>query len=84
MQDNELYERLLGLKAPWKVSHDRSARFECPKCGRQATVYDHRDRQWRHLDTCGLVTMIEAEVPRVSCPEHGVRQVHVPWGGSRA
>ena len=98
MQDSELYERLLGLKAPWKVSsvellmeeskvtvtvsHDRSAQFECPECGRRASVYDHRRRQWRHLDTCGLVTMIEAEVPRISCSEHGVRQVHVPWAES--
>ena len=98
MQDSELYEHLLDLKAPWKVSsvelrmeeskvtvtvsHDRSARFECPECGRPASVYDHRRRQWRHLDTCGLVTMIEAEVPRVSCSEHGVRQVHVPWAES--
>jgi len=95
MQDNELYEQLLGLKQPWKVSavalrmeeskvtvtvsHEQSAQFECPECGRQAPVYDHRHRQWRHLDTCGLVTMIEAQVPRVSCPEHGVRQVRVPW-----
>ena len=98
MQDSELYERVLGLKMPWKVSsvdlrmeeskvtvtvsHDRSAQCECPECGRRASVYDHRHRQWRHLDTCGLVTMIEAEVPRVSCSEHGVRQVHVPWAES--
>ena len=98
MQDNELYERVLGLKAPWKVSvvelrieeskvtvtvsHDRSARFVCPECGQEASTYDHRRRQWRHLDTCGLVTMIEAEVPRVSCTEHGVRQVRAPWAES--
>lgn len=95
MQDKELYEQLLGLKAPWKVSsvdlqieesrvtvrvtHDLSARFVCPECGQPGPVYDHRRRQWRHLDTCGLVTMIEADVPRISCEEHGVRQVRVPW-----
>jgi len=98
MQDSELYERVLGLKAPWQVSsvdlrmeeskvtvtvsHDPTARFACPECGQEATTYDHRRRRWRHLDTCGLVTMIEAEVPRVSCTEHGVRQVGVPWAES--
>ena len=50
MQDKELYEQLLGLKAPWKVSsvdlrieeskvtvpvtHEHSAQFSCPQCGR--------------------------------------------------
>jgi transposase len=95
MQDKELYEQLLGLNGPWKVesvdlrieeskvtvtvSHDSFARFQCPECGQAGSVYDHRHRQWRHLDTCGLVTMIEAEVPRIRCTKHGVRQVGVPW-----
>jgi len=34
---------------------------------------------WRHLDTCGYFTRIEAAVPWVNCPNHGIRQVHVPW-----
>lgn len=72
MQDKELYEQLLGLKAPL-------TQFACPECGKLGPVYDHRHRRWRHLDTCGLVTMIEADVPRISCKEHGVRQVQVPW-----
>ena len=95
MQDKELYEQILGLKAPWKVSlvdlrieeskvtvtvtHEPLAQFTCPECGKPGAVYDHRHRQWRHLDTCSLVTMIEADVPRISCKEHGVRQVRVPW-----
>jgi transposase len=98
MQDSELYERVLGLSGPWKVSsvdlrmeeskvtvtviHEPTARFMCPECGQEAATYDHRRRRWRHLDTCGLVTMIEAEVPRVSCTEHGVRQIPVPWAES--
>ena len=98
MQDKELYERLLGLKAPWmvgdvdlrmmeskvtvKLGHDPLAKFPCPTCGIECPVYDHRHRQWRHLDTCGFVTMIEAEVPRVKCKEHGVRQTLVSWAES--
>ena len=95
MQDKELYEKLLGLKAPWHVcdvdlrmeeskvtvrlEHEPLARFPCPECGLEGATHDHRPRQWRHLDTCGIVTMIEAEVPRVDCKVHGVRQAKVPW-----
>lgn len=101
MQDSELYEKLLGLKEPWfveKVSldlsaacvtvligHSQGATFPCPVCGQFRPIYDHQKRRWRHLDTCGFTTMLEAEVPRISCREHGVKQVNVPWGepGSR-
>jgi transposase len=95
MQDKELYEKLLGLKAPWRVNdvdlrmeeskvtvrleHEPLARFPCPECGLEGPTHDHRPRQWRHLDTCGIVTMIEADVPRVDCRIHGVRQAKVPW-----
>jgi transposase len=95
MQDKELYEKLLGLKAPWQVSkvdlqmqeskvtvtltHEPLTRFPCPTCGRECTTHDHRHRQWRHLDTCGFITMIEADVPRVRCQAHGVLQIPVPW-----
>jgi transposase len=95
MQDKELYEKLLGLAAPWHVSdvdlrmeeskvtvrlgHEPLARFLCPECGLECPTHDHRSRQWRHLDTCSFVTMIEADVPRVDCQVHGVRQAKVPW-----
>jgi transposase len=49
-------------------------------------VYDHAvERVWRHLDSCQFLTFLHARVPRVSCPEHGVRQVRLPWAeaGSR-
>jgi len=98
MQDKELYTQLLGLKAPWIVSdvdlrvleskvlvtltHEPLTSFPCPVCGLSCSTYDHRPRQWRHLDTCGFVTMIEANVPRIKCPEHGVHQVFVPWAES--
>jgi len=101
MQDKELYEKLLGLNAPWSVSdvdlkiedskvtvrlsHEPLWRFPCPECGLECPTHDHRPRQWRHLDTCGFITMIEADVPRIDCPDHGVRQAKVPWAepGSR-
>ena len=95
MQDKELCEKVLGLKAPWFVSdvdlqmekskvmvrlaHAPLVRFRCPECELERPTHDHRHRHWRHLDTCGFVTMIEADVPRVNCPAHGVRQIKVPW-----
>lgn len=95
MQDKELYEKLLGLKEPWVVTdvelqvaesrvtvtvgHAPFTQFACPECGASCAVHDHRHRQWRHLDSCSFVTMIEADVPRVRCPNHGVKQVSVPW-----
>ena len=68
------------------VSHPRETKFACPDCGQQLACYDHvPDRQWRHLDSCQFQTILHADVPRVACPEHGVKQVNVPWAekGSR-
>ena len=62
------------------VEHDAGARFACPDCGNSCSVYDHaEERTWRHLDTCQLQTLLHARIPRVNCPEHGVRQAGVPW-----
>jgi transposase len=95
MQDTTLYSQILGLSAPWKVErvdlsnqreeivihivHDRSEALLCPECARPSPGYDTRTRQWRHLDTCQMKTILSAEVPRLNCPEHGVRQLRVPW-----
>jgi transposase len=68
------------------VGHATGQRFACPECGRELSVYDHlAERVWRHLDSCQFLTYLHARPPRVSCPEHGVRQVTLPWAqaGSR-
>ncbi|PZP61192.1 MAG: ISL3 family transposase [Azospira oryzae] len=68
------------------VGHAAGQRFACPECGRELGVYDHQaERVWRHLDSCQFRTYLHARPPRVSCPEHGVRQVRLPWAqaGSR-
>jgi transposase len=62
------------------VTHARGVRFACPECGDLLSVYDHsEERAWRHLDSCGFATWLRARPPRVHCPEHGVRQVVMPW-----
>lgn len=95
MRDKELYQRILGVEAPWRVADveleldggevrvrivHEGKDLSCPECGKRCPGYDHRSRRWRHLDTCQYRTVLLAQVPRVQCPEHGVHQVRVPWG----
>lgn len=96
MDSVELYRQLLGVTAPWSVQrvdmdvhglrvdvhleHAPAARFACPQCGRECSVYDHAAvRSWRHLDSCHFQTVLHARAPRVNCSDHGVRQVALPW-----
>jgi transposase len=67
------------------VGHPAGQRFACPECGSELGVYDHvAERVWRHLDSCQFLTYLHARPPRVSCPEHGVHQVVLPWAQSGA
>jgi len=67
-----------------RVSHPEGLRWACPQCGNELAVHDHApERSWRHLDTCQLQTVLQARVPRVNCPEHGVLQVKAPWAEAR-
>jgi len=95
MHDKDLYQRILGIEAPWKVvdveldpslgevrvhlAHGGVERT-CPECGSACRGYDSRPRRWRHLDTCQYRTILVADVPRIECPDHGVLQICVPWG----
>jgi transposase len=67
------------------VGHGVGVRWPCPECGTKLSVRDHaEERSWRHLDSCGFTTWLHARAPRVSCPEHGVRQVRLPWAEPHA
>jgi transposase len=62
------------------AEHPARTTFCCPECEQPLGCYDHiPERQWRHLDSCQFKTILHARVPRVNCPEHGVKQVDVPW-----
>jgi transposase len=68
------------------VEHAKAARWVCPVCGKAVGLYDHaEERTWRHLDSCQFQTYLHARIPRVGCPEHGIRNATLPWGerGSR-
>src|SRR4051812_40106244 len=57
----------------------------CPECPTELPGRDHTEaRVWRHLDTCQFQTLVHAQVPRIDCPTHGVRQVVVPWATARS
>jgi len=95
MRDKDLYAKILGLSRPWSVAeveldtkgeevrvmveHDGEELLCCPECGEPSPGYDTRKRRWRHLDTCQYQTILVADVPRVKCSKHGVKQISVPW-----
>ena len=95
MRDTDLYAQILGVRAPWKVTdvslrladgevevlveHDGGSALSCPECGSASSGYDSRRRRWRHLPTCQYRTILVADVPRVRCPQHGVKTIRVPW-----
>ena len=98
MRDKERYKQILGIQTAWtvtevevsmsagevtvQVEHDSGVRPTCSHCGTPCPGYDQHARTWRHLDTCQAKTLIVAEVPRVTCPTHGVVTVTVPWAES--
>jgi transposase len=100
MKDTEFYAQILGLKKPWEVRAVRldmaakkvEVELGCEaktwwgnEEGERLPVYDHVERRWRHLDTCGFATELVCRVPRVEKPDGKVETVSVPWGekGSR-
>lgn len=67
------------------AKHDKSKSWTCPECSKPFGLHDHdEERVWRHLDSCGFQTFLHARIPRVNCPEHGVRQVRVSWAEPKA
>jgi transposase len=53
----------------------------CGVCGRRCRGYDRgRGRRlWRLIDVGAARAFLEADAPRVACPEHGVVVAAVPW-----
>lgn len=95
MKANALLEAALQLKGTgWQVisssfggkparmeivmEHDR-VDLRCPACGEQCPGYDSVEKRWRHLNFFQYRCELVAKVPRVKCPEHGVRMSEVPW-----
>jgi len=93
--DESYFAKALGIDRSWKVdkvllneasgvtdlyvSAVRGGTFPCPVCGRECKVHDTYERTWRDLDMGLTMCMVHAKVPRTDCPEHGVKQIEVPW-----
>ena len=66
------------------VAHVRPtahARSRCGVCGRRRPGYDPGEgrRRWRSMDLGTIRAVLEADAPRVRCPQHGVVVASVPW-----
>lgn len=73
------------LRVDISVTHGERIRWPCPDCQTELPLYDHADpRSWRHLDSCQFQTFLHARPPRVECPQHGVKQVILPWAEARS
>jgi transposase len=67
------------------VDFAKGATFCCPECERAGLkAYDTERKTWRHMNFWQHETYLTARVPRVECPEHGVRLVALPWARERS
>lgn len=57
------------------------SRARCGRCQRRSPAYDRGEgrRRWRALDLGTIQVVLEADAPRVRCPEHGPTVAAVPW-----
>ncbi len=63
-----------------RIDFPKGARFACPEGDHEeCEVHDTSEKSWRHLDFFQHEAYLTARVPRVRCPEHGVRQVALSW-----
>lgn len=74
------FDQDLGLLVA-RVRPTAGARGRCGRCSRRSPGYDGGAgrRRWRTLDLGTVQAVLEADAPRVSCPEHGVVVAAVPW-----
>ena len=94
MRISSVVRRLLGIEqavvervllgSVGLVTHVRVGarqRLRCSRCRRRCGKHDNGQgrRRWRSLDMGSTRSFIEADAPRVRCPEHGVVVAHVPW-----
>jgi transposase len=72
----DLHLKRVEIELAWTPG----AKAPCPVCGHAGTLYDAApERTWRHLDTMQFETILSTRVPRVACPEDGVKTIAVPW-----
>jgi len=76
--DLDMKQERIDIFVEWPVHTDAP----CPVCEKEVLckVHDRRkERVWRHLDTCQMKTFIHSHIPRVKCPHHGIKTIHINW-----
>ena len=69
-------KKRLDIEIDFKIG----GRFACPECGKaDCPAHDTVKKTWRHLNFFQHQAFLHARVPRIDCPDHGVRLVAVPW-----
>jgi transposase len=95
VQAEELFRVAFGFGEQWEVVDTdldveskrldvrldfvRGARFPCLVCERSCGARDTKVKTWRHLDFVQYSLYLTAPLPRVACPEHGVKQIKAEW-----
>jgi len=61
------------------------ATFDCPDCQTAGCkAYDTESKTWRHLNFFQHRAYLTARVPRIKCPNCGIKTVAVPWARPRS
>lgn len=99
MREHRIWARLLGVecavvvdvrcKEAEVVLHVRNYTEDagrCSRCRARCPSYDAGSgrRRWRALNLGLVKAFVEADAPRVRCPQHGVVVEHVPWARARS
>lgn len=64
------------------ISYEKGGKFKSPineDDKNLYSVYDTKERIWRHLDFFQHKTYIHCNVPRIKCEDHSINIVKVPW-----
>lgn len=82
--DNTVVEKISFEESGILVAHVRPrarAGRRCGRCGARGPWYDRGEgrRRWRALDLGTVQAFVEADAPRVNCPQHGPTVTLVPW-----
>lgn len=63
-----------------EIDFATGGRFPCPDCAKpNCPTYDTVKKTWRHLDFFQHQAFLHARIPRITCPDCGVKQIAVPW-----
>ncbi len=57
------------------IKYEKGSVFACPECEKDCKIHDGSFRRWRHLDIIDYKCYLDVKVPRIKCPDHGVKSL---------